>query len=70
MVDWVARDMAMRKEHIRFYARELCMVLGENELLNQIKQNFGGFPKDSLELHNFLADLYRKNIGGKNGRNK
>lgn len=67
MVDWYARDLALRKEHIRFYTAELCKKMGENELLTEIKQEFGEFPRDSRELHNFLADLYGKNIGGKNG---
>ncbi len=60
MVDWYARDMALRKEHIKFYMSELRKYIGEEELLSRIKGEFGELPKDSRELHNFLANLYEQ----------
>lgn len=60
MVDWVARDLATRKEHICAYAEELRGIFGEDVLMGKIKEHFGGFPGDSRELHNFLAGMIRE----------
>jgi len=60
MVDYYARDKALRKERIEFYEWALCQIIGKDKLYSSLGICVEGFPyeHDGWALHNFLANLY------------
>ena len=57
MVDWQARDKAMRKERVKFYIWSLIRIMGEEDFyrLMDLSVNTIGDPKIS---YLFLGALY------------
>jgi len=57
MVDWQARDKAMRKERVKFYVWALIRIMGEEDFYDiiNLSLNTPGNPRLS---YSFLSILY------------
>ena len=59
MVDWQARDKAMRKERVKFYVWALIRIMGEEDFYRiiDLSVNIIGDPQRSYLLLSSLYDV-------------